>query len=293
MNTHLLNELAFIPSHWRLVPVNGRKQPLGMSWQHHPFSPQQLLAHLNRGRVPVLGKNHVYTVRPAGYALLCGQTQWEYLIAVDCDGILAHQRLQTLLGGSIPPTIAFSSGRPGRCQYLFAYYGESKSLRSRKITQEGATLEFRGERQISVLPPSPHPLTGQYRWIQGCRPDQIAIQTVPNAVIKLMQSTFVSRKIYPSRTRGNRRCNRGVAPSTSITQAQDLLTAIHPRFADDYQSWIFTGMALKFISPNLLYDWDKWSAQSAKYRLGEPQYKWDSFQSFGISDRYLWWLAQQ
>lgn len=52
-------------------------------------------------------------------------------------------------------------------------------------------------------------------------------------------------------------------------------------------------MALKFISPSLLEEWDKWSRLSPKYKAGECDYKWHSFNGRGITDRTLYWLARQ
>ncbi|MCT7953606.1 PriCT-2 domain-containing protein, partial [Ancylothrix sp. C2] len=81
--------------------------------------------------------------------------------------------------------------------------------------------------------------------------------------------------------------------SNSIRTARFLLTQIHPKYADDYHWWIKVGMALKFISPSLLDDWDKWSKLSQKYKAGECDYKWHSFNGRGITDRTLYWLAHQ
>ncbi|MDY7014597.1 MAG: bifunctional DNA primase/polymerase [Cyanobacteriota bacterium] len=295
------SELALLPPHWRLVPVMG-KRPLGKQWQNHAHSPQQMLAWLERGSVPVWGKNGLYAVRPTGYGLLCGQTGREYLIAVDCDGYEAHKELARYLKSWPPATVAFSSGRPGRCQYLFSFPSGPGKLKSRKIACEaGETLELRGENHVSVLPPSPHPVTGQYRWIQGCRPDQIGVARAPEGIAQLMRPIQPNARVKapslrhptPERRRSDITPSSYPPTTTTITQAQSLLWQIHPRFADEYYPWVFVGMALKSIDYGLLWDWDRWSAQSHKYQPGETEYKWKTFQKTGITERYLWWLAKQ
>lgn len=294
--THLLRELALLPPHWRLVPVNARKQPLGAGWQRHPFSPQRLLATLaRRGTATVRDKNgKPYAVAPDGYGLLCGQTDREYLVAVDCDGLSARLKLQEVLRGRpLPPTVAFTSGRPGRCQYLFALPGYPPPLKSFKIAASaGEVLEIRGEGHQSVLPPSPHPQTGLYRWVPGCRPDQIPVASVPNELAQLMRAPPSGFAPFP--TRPTSWSNFEVPPAgTSEVRARQLLASIHPRFADEYASWIFTGMALKYVSENLFPDWERWSRLSPKYVPGEPEYKWGTFNGAGITDLYLHWLARQ
>ncbi|MFP4409937.1 PriCT-2 domain-containing protein [Coleofasciculus sp.] len=70
-----------------------------------------------------------------------------------------------------------------------------------------------------------------------------------------------------------------------------LLEVIHPRFADQYETWIFIGMSLKYISQNLLPAWDEWSQLSPKYKPGECAYKWGTFNGQGITDKTLHYYA--
>jgi hypothetical protein len=77
----------------------------------------------------------------------------------------------------------------------------------------------------------------------------------------------------------------------NIQTALTLLEVIHPRFADDYWSWIQVGMALHSVSPILLKAWDTWSQLSPKYKPGECAYKWQSFRRTGITIRTLFRFA--
>jgi len=78
----------------------------------------------------------------------------------------------------------------------------------------------------------------------------------------------------------------------TVEQAKLLLEIIHPRYADDYESWIFIGMSLKYISDSLLPDWEEWSQLSYKYQPEECKYKWESFRGVGITERTLHYYAK-
>ncbi|MFA7158927.1 MAG: PriCT-2 domain-containing protein, partial [Kiritimatiellia bacterium] len=46
--------------------------------------------------------------------------------------------------------------------------------------------------------------------------------------------------------------------------------------ADDYESWVLTGMILKSAGCSV-HDWDAWSRSSGKYKAGVCESKWNSF----------------
>lgn len=289
----LIETLSVLPPHWRIVPVNGNKQPLGYSWQHHYFSPPSLKTSLiHQGSVAVFDKdNELYSVTPKGIGLLCGQTQSEFLVAIDIDGMSAMDVVEKLSAGQgLPVTVAWSSGRSGRAQYLFSIPSQTTSFKSRKIsTASGEGFELRGEGHQSVLPPSPHPLTGSYHWLN--RPDTTEVAIAPDWVIELLSQ--------PQPPRKHKRVSTPKIPSVSfpscsitVEQAKLLLEIIHPRYADDYESWIFIGMSLKYISDSLLPDWEEWSQLSYKYQPEECKYKWESFRGVGITERTLHYYAK-
>ncbi len=74
---------------------------------------------------------------------------------------------------------------------------------------------------------------------------------------------------------------------TDVQAALTFMEVLHPRFADNYSTWIQIGMALKSVDPNLLEVWDSWSQLSCKYKPGECTYKWNSFKREGITIRTL------
>ncbi len=297
------------------MPTQG-KRPLGYRWEKYPFTPQSLREQLARtGKVKIRNCScSLYEAQPTGIGLLCGQNSKEFLISVDCDGPSAYDQIKAMAHSDrpfgaitqgtlaepiapepLPPTVAFTSGRPGRAQYLFKILEppQHQRLKSRKIaTAPGEALELRGSNLQSVLPPSVHPLTGYYRWLPGCRPDEIQVAAAPLWVVQKMATLPKHQTISTASEYLRKDKPQEDTPTNAdIQKALLLLEIIHPRFADDYNSWIKVGMALHTVSPSLLPAWDRWSQLSPKYKRGECQYKWDSFKKWGITVRTLYRLA--
>ena len=278
-----------MPSHWPLTLVNGNKQPLGKNWQRNPYTPSEVIAIFQQGYVTLGGEKGSYRVKPLGIGLLCGHNSQEFLFAIDCDGISAHRYLQRL--GQLPPTVSFTSQRPGRGQYLYKLPSHQCIKSCKVTTAPGEVLEIRGSHHQSVLPPSPHPITGQYRWVNS--PADVEVAIAPQWLVQ-----WIDLQTYkPSKPKNNRKpfhqnVSKLDTPSTSEEAAVALLDLIPSYYADDYDSWIKVGMALKSISPVLLEAWDRWSRQSKKWKPGECAYKWRTFNGVGISERTLYWLAQ-
>ncbi|ACK74064.1 Primase 2 (plasmid) [Gloeothece citriformis PCC 7424] len=288
-----IDHLSIIPPHWPLIPVSLNKQPIGSQWQNHPLTRDQLITNLTqRGYIVVLNKkSQFYPIRPPGIGILLGHNKREFLIALDVDGDSAIAYLHRLIP-SLPRTVAFTSGRLGRCQYLFKLPSNQSIKPFKVITGPGEALEIRSTGQQSVLPPSPHPLTGQYYWVGGCNPNEVNVALAPPELITLSQSHSSKKKIQATDN------NPFVSPvrgklTTSIEAALSALACIHPSYADEYDSWIRIGMSLHSISYSLLHDWDSWSQSSAKYKPGECHYKWASFKGSGISARTLFWYVKQ
>jgi P4 family phage/plasmid primase-like protien len=72
-----------------------------------------------------------------------------------------------------------------------------------------------------------------------------------------------------------------------------VLDALPISVADDYDNWLYVGMACKNEGMSLA-EWDKWSSKSKKYRKGVCEDKWVSFQNNGtISQSYMWSLLKK
>ncbi|MCU0546864.1 MAG: bifunctional DNA primase/polymerase [Oscillatoriaceae cyanobacterium Prado104] len=310
MLNELIKQLLLLPKHWPLAPVGSNKNPLGVRWNERTFLPIEAAEKLiASGRLTVLGKYGEMATLPKGFGLVTGLNSEEFLIALDADGAPAMAAIERC---GIPPTVSFTSGRPHRAQFLFkAPRNAAPFVRSRRPTAGPFKgLEFRGSKLMSVLPPSPHPISGQYVWIAG--PTQCEVAPAPQWILAQMQQpqtadspasdrTFIARNAAASdliQKRNATDCDRipkqlnmTAVNCPKLSEIKLLMEVIHPKFASDYHSWLFAGMALKYTSPLLLPDWDEWSRQSSKYKPGECQAKWASFKGCGITFRYLYWLA--
>lgn len=290
--TRIVEALSLLPCHWQIVPTNG-KQPLGCQWQQRPFTPKALQHQLAKeGKVKVGGKNRsFYEAVPTGIALLCGQNSEEFLVAVDCDGQSAFDQIEQITPAPLPSTVAFTSGRAGRAQYLFKIPNLIKiQLKSRKIrTAANEALELRAANLASVLPPSIHPTTGHYHWLPGCRPDETEVAIAPGWIIEQMSVSVKTRSPSPESSKSERLT--ATSTNSDLAKALLLLEVIQPKFADGYDSWLRIGMALKSISPRLLPAWDSWSQLSSKYKEGECQSKWDSFRQIRTTIGTLYYFA--
>jgi hypothetical protein len=118
------------------------------------------------------------------------------LLAIDIDGESAPKLLLKLSGGNtFPVTTAWTSGRPGRRQYLLSVeeknWPRCRNLRigTGIVGDDGKEecLEFRWLGTQSLLPPSIHPLTKKpYTWINN--PLQTPPALAPEWLINLCES---------------------------------------------------------------------------------------------------------
>jgi hypothetical protein len=284
----LIAQLSKLPVEWALTPVKGNKACYRTSWQFEsPLSHQELIAEIKSGKAK-------------GYGLRTGAVSGG-IVAIDADGHAAHARITELSGGvPLPETVAFTSNKPGRCQYLFYVPQEYwEAITTKKISTgvkgddgKEQKLELRWDGCQSVLPPSVHPETGCYRWRRS--PQEVAIAPAPMWVIEQMladpEPTHEPER-YP--TAFTRKLLTGEEWSNE-EWALSYLSALSPYRADDYNNWLAVGMALHSVSDSLLADWDNWSRQSSKYQAGECEKKWKSFKSSGkVSIGSLAHMAKQ
>jgi hypothetical protein len=181
-NLHYLGQFSSeIPYAWPLVPVV-RKQPYQKNWVNKQYDRSEILAELQSGKA-------------TGVGLKLGNG----LLAIDIDGESAAKLLLKLSGKNslidFSATTAWTSGRPGRRQYLF-FVEEKDSPRLRNLRIGTGTvgddgkeecLEFRWLGTQSILPPSIHPLTNKpYTWINN--PLQTPPALAPEWLINLCES---------------------------------------------------------------------------------------------------------
>jgi hypothetical protein len=169
----LITALHDLPPDWQLTPL-GKKDRTGKPDPKAPYLKKWSTTDIARQDIA----RDIRSGRAVGYGLKLGGD----LVAIDFDGRSAIDYWVDRFG-DIPYTITWTSGKDGRFQALFtvplAYQNEVKA---KKISTDTAELlEFRYTNHQSVLPPSPHPETDGYVWLNS--PGDTSIAQLPQAVI--------------------------------------------------------------------------------------------------------------
>jgi hypothetical protein len=163
-STESINNL---PKSWQLTPLGAidqgkinPKAPYLSNWQNVDCDRDFITSEIESDKAIGIG---LRLGKPSGY-----------IVAIDFDGKSAIDLGQELFG-EIPVTVTWTSGSPGRYQALFVVpeqYRErvkNKTVKTGVIGDDGKAeqLEFRYTGNQSVLPPSPHPITDGYKWINN------------------------------------------------------------------------------------------------------------------------------
>jgi hypothetical protein len=179
----LTEALRLLALDYPVIPCSGKK-PLARAWQTRQLDRDEVIASLH-------GTHH-----NIGLVLtLCN------LIDVECDSAEAETSLQTLFGGSIPPTPTWKSKR-GRHR-LFQRPPDLPPKAVLKI--DG--IEFRigadGKGAMSVLPPSMHPEGVPYAWLPGLRLGDVRPDELPEPIVERLRSIGGRAAAAPEGEAGN------------------------------------------------------------------------------------------
>ncbi|MBP5976534.1 bifunctional DNA primase/polymerase [Brasilonema sp. CT11] len=209
---YIASELEKIPSNWSLTPVQD-KSPKRQNWQIEESIPRQGIAALIlQGEKKVNRKGNAYTNYWSGYGIRTGE-QSGGIIAIDVDGSSAQPLLDAMSSGDLPKTVSWTSGKDGRYQIAYQVPDELRSqlkdfnrvaltewgdLQTARDEEGKPTelLEFRYNGVQSVLPPSRHPSTGNYSWINSPESTEVAIapQWLCDLLVKLAEGDRLKKK---------------------------------------------------------------------------------------------------
>lgn len=122
--------------------------------------------------------------RNANVGMIMGERSG--LVALDVDGELGKQSLAALesLYGPLPKTVTTITGSGGR-HYLFRIpagvkiKNSAKALGAKALGIEVTNLDIRGDGGQVVCPTSRHPNGNLYQWADGCSPDDIPFNQIP------------------------------------------------------------------------------------------------------------------
>jgi hypothetical protein len=164
--------------------------------------------------------------------------------------------------------VQITSNRPNRAKLV--YHMDNLRL-TQKVIQAGKTiLEFRcadrnGGSVQDVLPPSIHPDTGEpYEWKGDWR-------HVPKAPIQLLS-------VWDELLKFEHPTQNLQTTVTSLAKIESALSVLDPD--SPYDSWIRVGEGIHETtngSKDGLSLWNNWSRDGEKYKVGECEYKWQSF----------------
>jgi P4 family phage/plasmid primase-like protien len=213
-NSQLITELMALPKGYSLVAIRTEKgkptkAPKGMQWEQTEFSRDSIAALISSGKASGVG---IKLGSPSGG-----------IVALDVDGLTARKALGDILGDdSLPKTVACSSGKPGRAQYLFMVPPkqqtglDSKAKKYRNPAGKDEDLNFRWTGNQSVLPPSAHPETPCYFWVEGCSPADVEIAELPEKLLN-----FWLGLINPVKRCGNNTRNGKNSTTPSLTSGEN------------------------------------------------------------------------
>lgn len=284
-----------IPDSWSLVAVWG-KAPKQLEWQTASKQEITALAQLiieGEERVST-NTGNLYRWWASGFGLRLGDYS-DGLIAIDIDGLSVQPILSAISGGDIPKTVSWTSRKEGRSQMLFqipAEFRESLANFQRKmITQWGDLeckfkmekdkkkyiegLELRYNRTQSVLPPSYHPTTGGYKWINSVEDTEIAI--APQWLIDLLLKVHDESSgggSHPKWEEYKRVVAKGLSPSQDVSEF--LLYNVYPR-----------------LSPEQIFNWSGHNFKSfGKTLKGNPPWRTSasgtSFHVWQADNQWCW-----
>lgn len=192
-----------LPDDWVLVPLIG-KVPLGNWRSITTTNVEKIEKCLLHGRWYKDENNQWVGDFATGIGVKTGEVS-SGLLTTDMDGASAEPILEYILAVTntvLPKTVCWTSGKPGRYQSAYKipdkYREEFKEFtriaKSKWVKDDGNVIECAPKEQIefryngvqSALPPSWHPETGAYYWINS--PEDTDIAYLPDAICELLLS---------------------------------------------------------------------------------------------------------
>ena len=293
MTVPFIHSLSALPESFRFTPVDGFKKPIhGLAWEANPYTLEKLTDNWHRFE---------------GIGLMTGPISGA--MSLDMDGIGSDLSFEAITGhpvSDLPPTVGWSSGRPGRLGRVFTvpphWWERITGGKSRSIDGAGK-FELRGPGQQAVMvgkhpndkltigagepdqkvAPGQGDGTGFYEWLPGQSPDQIQVAAAPEWLLEAWAEMCAPRRKTTEAT--------GFKPKKSheellfdlkrVDYLQELFQPANEY--SDYETWLHFGMELHSLScdfgdPEKLYErWVEWCSDMLNFDEPECRLKWDSF----------------
>ena len=148
-------------------------------------------------------------------------------------------------------------------------------------------IDTRGKGGYFIAPPSEilQPETkGKYRAIDDwSRTPEIISEKV------LRQLNALREYNHPKRTYDL----SNYSAEENFTKAKEALESLQDFRRDNYEDWVNIGMSLYALGDAGLALWDEWSSKSKKYKKGDCEMKWETFEPSEITlGSLLYWAKQ-
>lgn len=195
--------------------VPGTKRPQGAAWQHNPRT-------LDQVATPAVG-------------MLLGDAS-SGIMAVDFDGASAIEYWAENIMDSVPDTVMWTSGKPGRFQAAYRVPEEIRHMVPTKFartTGPGEQLEWRYGRDRagfqSVLPPSIHPERGTpYGWLEGMSPEDREIAECPVELLEWAFRETEQRDVVAEIRAPMNTHSDSIAEATALRRIAEIIAGMAP-----------------------------------------------------------------
>lgn len=175
--------------------------------------------------------------------------------------------------GELDTAVEQLTGGGGR-HLIFQHPGRHTPCRTNVLPG----IDIRGDGGYIVVEPSIHLSGHAYRWELSNHPSENDVSNAPEWLLDLIsdgsgQASTSEPSLFKFDPSGSR----------EVAIAKAALAGLNTARVDDYEHWVKVGMILKSVDPGpaMLDVWDRWSAQSDKYKSGECARKWQTFNPNG------------
>jgi len=265
-----------VPSEWKLIPINGRKQPIDPStgqkmrdWNNQLGYDVDGISKLN-GAVKAVGVLH----GPKSGGLL----------VVDFDGPDARKAFQATYSRdsiALPRTISWTSRRESRRQYGYRvpeqYWGELQGKKAIKApgNEKNSSPDLELFWNLQSVIAGEHPETDGYVWVDGCSPKEVELAEAPHWLLEPLIRRLRHKKVLPV-------IDSATDAEGDLNRAKEILQkALQPadQFSD-YETWLSVGMSLHHTSYQanqpeaLLEDFIAWCQGMNNFNENECRREW-------------------
>ncbi len=297
--------LDILPDIWGYAVCKG-KEPFQDDWNDYPLTREDVFVELKNDR------------KITGYGIVTGcPVKGHGTINLDIDSVLARDWIEANHG--ITPTVSSASGKPGRSAN---FYSLNQEQRNRLVEFTGCSIdltdangeihkgayEIRYKGLFNALPPSYHPETGRYEWLNS--PETTQMAECPEWIIEAAVASM--KRQHGNQTKQNgkdltseefkalspvlqaayleaqeqKEANQEVS-AWDVTKSHIMLQWLIDNAPDSasipYEEWLGNLMALHAVddSSEMMAKADEWSRGGFNYTEGCVAAKWDTFDSEG------------